>query len=386
MTKLICPKCDSELNELPKFCPNCGSNLQFTAKERFNMTPLRFISLVLASLGLFFFGWTMQSKLSGKKPDKIFAASASSKSAASGHNTSQAHGTPPEEEENYNDPELDKIRELAKEKPLDVDIQKQLSGLLIQKIRSFETPPQSLVFETIDNLRNVLNLSPEDPEALIAMADISFDQQAFEKAIDFYQRYIKVNKDDLNARSRYASSLTFIGKHKEALAELESVLKIAPDNFHARAYSAIAYAQMGNLDEAKKFGQSALEVAPSPEAKERFSQFLKQLDMQSSSAKRDNTKPEEEKVADSSEVNPVVAYIKSNQIAGPKYRSFEYGEKGELILNFEDFPMQMMPPFAKDKFFNSIKNALKDEVKKPSRIIFKDISKPNEILDELILN
>lgn len=376
MKTIICPRCETELQTLSNFCPNCGGSLHIVAKSAPTITPVRFFILVLASLGLFLFGWITQSTLSGKKPDKMFTASASTNESTKPENVAEV---------DYNDPEIEKVRQHAKEKPLDVDLQKQFSKLLIQKIRNYETPPQGLVFETIDTLRNILNLNPEDPDALIAMADISFDQQAFAKAIEFYKKYLEVEKTDLNARSRYASSLTFVGKHEEALAELDSVLKIDPKNFHAHAYTAIAYAQMGKVSEAKKFGQQALDVAPSPEAKKRFSQFLAQLDTQgeiphSSSPARDNTKSEA-----ALKDGPIVEYVKNNQIAGPKYESYELTESNELVLNFKNFPMQAMPPFAKEKFFSSLKEATKSESSKPSKIIFRD-AQTGQDLDILILN
>jgi tetratricopeptide (TPR) repeat protein len=379
--KIACPNCDADLTGLSNFCPNCGAALQIVTKGSTHITAGRFFILVVASLGLFIFGWLTQSMLSGKKPEKMFTASALS-GESKPHNMQAV-----ENNVDYNDADLEKARKLAKEQPLDIDIQKNFSKALLQKVKTFEAPPQALIFETIEALRNILNLDGNDPDALIAMADISFDQQAFGKAIEFYEKYLQIEKNDLNARARYASSLTFVGKQKEALEELASIIKKDPKNFHAKAYTAITYAQMGNIAEAKKFGNEALGLAPSPEAKERFTQFLKQLDVPKESAVRDNTKDAvTNNTKEESTDSPIVEYIKNNQIAGPKYRSHELNANNELIINFENFPMEAMPPFAKEKFFASLKEASKSDKNKPAKIIFRDVgTTPPKDLDVLPL-
>jgi hypothetical protein len=40
--------------------------------------------------------------------------------------------------------------------------------------------------------------------------------------------------------------------------------------------------------------------------------------------------------------------------------SYETGQNGTLRLLFRNFPMQAMPPFAKEKFFSGLKKAAAD--------------------------
>jgi hypothetical protein len=40
--------------------------------------------------------------------------------------------------------------------------------------------------------------------------------------------------------------------------------------------------------------------------------------------------------------------------------SYETGKNGTLLLLFRNFPMQAMPPFAKEKFFSGLKKAAAD--------------------------
>ena len=63
-----------------------------------------------------------------------------------------------------------------------------------------------------------------DPQALVTMADISFNQQVFVKAVDFYRRYLDTTPDDHDARARLGSALTFWkrldGPEEDAVARL----------------------------------------------------------------------------------------------------------------------------------------------------------------------
>jgi hypothetical protein len=51
--------------------------------------------------------------------------------------------------------------------------------------------------------------------------------------------------------------------------------------------------------------------------------------------------------------------VKANPVAGPKFVGHEE-VKGDLRLTFKDFPMAQMPPFAKEKFFGSLKKAAEE--------------------------
>jgi hypothetical protein len=69
-----------------------------------------------------------------------------------------------------------------------------------------------------------------------------------------------------------------------------------------------------------------------------------------------------------------VAKLKSNPIAGPKFVGHEE-VKGDLRLTFKDFPMGQMPPFAKEKFFGSLKKAAEEaKISSVTTISFIDLA------------
>lgn len=189
------------------------------------------------------------------------------------------------------------------------------------------------------------------------MADVSFDQRAFTKSKDFYERYLKIEPNNLGARARYASTLTFLGEYENAVSQLDTVLKTDPKNFPAMAYLAITFAQKGEVAKAKEIGTKALSLAPSEEARARFSSFMSALDqggVQGVSPARGAVASE---VAGVVGVEGFIAKVRANPVAGPKLVAHEDSKNGDLKLVFKDFPMDKMPPFAKEKFFGSLKQA-----------------------------
>jgi hypothetical protein len=56
----------------------------------------------------------------------------------------------------------------------------------------------------------------------------------------------------------------------------------------------------------------------------------------------------------------IISAIQNNPIAGQKFVRFEDKDPAVLRLYFKDFPMQAMPPFAKEKFYSGIRAKVKE--------------------------
>jgi tetratricopeptide (TPR) repeat protein len=282
------------------------------------------------------------------------------------------------------------VREQVDKEPQNIEKLKMLAGILGDKLRNDPHGSNSTVFEAIDILSRILAMQPNDPAALVMMADVSFDQKAFTKAQEFYERYLKLEPDNHGARARYASTLTFLGQYDRSVAELNSVLNQDPKNFPAMAYLSITYAQQGDFSKAKETGSAALNIAPSDEARARFSAFMTTLEAQgptSTSPARGNVGPatsEQSAPSAPAGIAGFVAQVKGNPVAGPKFVGHEE-VKEDLRLTFKDFPMSQMPPFAKEKFFGSLKRAAQEaNISHVRTISFIDLASGN-VMDQIAL-
>lgn len=290
-------------------------------------------------------------------------------------------------------PKLAALRTAVRNTPQDPAKLKELASALIEDMQSQEEPQSGMVLEAIDVLRQMLSLNANDSFALLSMADISFQQQIFGKAIEYFEKYLALEPNDNSARGRYASALTFTGNTDKAIAQLDLVLKNDPENFHALAYLAIAEAQAGEKDRALQTGEHALKNAPNEEAKARFKRFLETLSA-SSPAEDASTKTAtptatpassaDKPAAPAKAAEPSLAaveeFIQRNPVAGSRFRGAVKKDQQTLVLAFVSFPIAQMPDFARDKFIGSIKDKLKElgmtEIK---RILFVEKSTGEEL-------
>jgi tetratricopeptide (TPR) repeat protein len=331
----FCPSCGTTLQADSKFCSKCGLNLaSFVPHPKVSLKSKIIIGII--GLILFLIGWFSQESLIGKAPTEAF----------------KGEEAKPAEDEKL-EPSLQALKDQALKNPKDKSGWGVFARALTEKL-TLENSPKILVFEAIGALRQILDIDPKDKEALLIMAEISFQQQAFAKSAEFYQKYLEIVPDDLDMRARLASSLSFVGKFEESLKELDKVLQANPKHFHALAYSAVTYAGMGNKDKAKELGDKALEVAPSNEAKERLAQFLSSLDKNEETQQQPPQQQSAESTFDPL-VQIVIDQVKNNPVAGKKFVTATMESNDTLKISLDNFPMEQMPPFVREKFLNTIK-------------------------------
>ena len=89
-----------------------------------------------------------------------------------------------------------------------------------------------------------------------------FDQQKFQKAIDYSSKRIELNSKNYVAYLDRGLSYRKIKKYKEAEKDFESSLKIKPNFFRAFGYRAYLYMEQGKNQEAFKDAKRAVEINP----------------------------------------------------------------------------------------------------------------------------
>lgn len=346
-----CSNCGTGFSEEMRFCPGCGRRL-FKRSRGF------LVSGVASAIVLFVVATALQ----------MIARDGRVKPAAHPGGDIKARADASIVEES---PQLTAMRREVESSPEDLTKLKIFAGMLGDLLRSNPDASPQLVFEAIDIFGRILQREPKEPAALVMMADVSFDQKAFTKALDFYERYLLLEPDDLGARSRYASTLTFLGRYDDSVAELGKVLAREPQSFPAMAYLSITYAQKGDILKAKAIGADALKIAPSDDARARFSSFVASLENGGtggatgtsvqpaiSAQPSANVHSAPSAVTASPAVASFIKIVGSNPVAGPKFAGYVQPTESIIQLKFNNFPMAQMPPFAKQKFFAGLNDAL----------------------------
>ena len=285
------------------------------------------LSVALFAVALWSFGWFTQKSITGTLPTRV--------------------GSPnPERDSIYEDAALLRLRKNVEASPESIEGWRALATAIGDKMRAAtpqgEAPPETLAIELLDVLGEILARVPEDRQSLISMANLSFNLTAFPKAVEMYERYLKVAPTDDEARATYASALMFVGRGDEAIRELQAVVSRNSMAFQPRALLAVALAQAGRMNEAKVAGDAAAELAPSSEAREKLVSFLKEAMHRDAPAEPGTAEAAVENV------------VKKSSVAGPKLVRVNRSSPSQITITMKDFPMSAMPPFARDKFVSGI--------------------------------
>lgn len=256
-----CPKCSKPTGEGDKFCAECGWDLSrpFSEKALGVKGSIVLVAVVLLVWG---FSWSVQAHLAGKKPGKSSVAS-----------TAHAPSRP-----EVNDPVLKRLYAEVEAAPDDLAKLKELANALVERVSSPEHASAQSIMQAIDVLRKVLEAEPSHAESLLAMANITFASNVFDKALEYHKRYLEVRPEDHDIRSQYGSILTVVGRVDEAIKELKTVLEKEPTSFHAAANLAVAYWIKGEKQEYRSMRERALAAAPSDEERKRITRFLDGLE------------------------------------------------------------------------------------------------------------
>lgn len=334
-TNQICPNTYCEAQTIPdaNYCHKCGTKLKsstFASKQIISLL----LGLTVLGSGYYFF----EDSLLGSKPTVTQELP-----------TAQT------------DQRITMLKDDAAKNPKDITKWRMLAAGIQEKLSTQSKPESSLIFDFIDSLRGILSINPKDKDALLAMGEVAYSQQAFDKAAEFYGEYLKLEPLDDTARANYGSALSFVGKFKEAEKELKSLLAKDPTNFQALAYLSISYSRANRIEDAKKIGEKALALSPDEDAKARFTRYLASLNKAPASASENSTP--QTPAAPASVVNSprgkFLQFLMQHAIIGPKIVSHDFNDKS-LVLTMSEFPMSVMPEAAKAKLVERLKTQSKE--------------------------
>ena len=240
------------------------------------------------------------------------------------------------------------------------ELEKKLDEL--KKTYEQQKGEQKVLLDIIEVSRALYQKKPKHYNALITLADISFDQMLFQDAARLYKEALTVRQKDPEIRARYASALTFLKEYDQAIQELVTLTNEYPRFFKGHAYLAISYAQKGEKEKALFHGNEALELAPHKEAKERFAVFLESLkNKESASSPQKRTSSQQE-----SDEQFLQQTLSKHEIIAPKL--IGVSTSSDIVtITLREFPIEKMPPFARDKFFATLSSLAREAETKSNK-------------------
>lgn len=127
-------------------------------------------------------------------------------------------------------------------------------------------------------MMNALSQLPTDYNSLIKLGHQTMDQGNYAMAAECYKRALTIDGSDNDIRTDYGACLHGMGLPDRALAEFRKVLVAVPNHTIATFNAGIVFYTLDQIDSAKVYWEKALTLNPSADLKKSIEQYLNDLD------------------------------------------------------------------------------------------------------------
>jgi tetratricopeptide (TPR) repeat protein len=132
----------------------------------------------------------------------------------------------------------------------------------------------------IQELENSVAANPDNMGLTLQLANALHDGLLYERAVPYYQSYLKSNPKDADARVDLGICYKELGKYTDAENEMKTALHYVPNHLHAHFNLGIVYLSEGNIEESNKWFKRTVALDPNSEVGKRAQQLLTQHNSQ----------------------------------------------------------------------------------------------------------
>jgi len=364
----FCPQCGTQTVPQAHFCVGCGEALPGTEKRASRpvegpslpswrtFTPgLVVLSLYLIiGIGLWVFVLRSQPFPTAAPP----AGSGSASTGGSALPQSHPQVSLPDEVKTR----ISELVNQANAAPQDVAIWKTLADVQSRAAR-FDASYRSAA---LASYRHVLELAPNDLDALRGVGNIYYDFDEYAKAIESYQKYLALSPDDPSVRTDLGTMYLYSNNADQAIATYQAVLAKQQDFFQAHFNLGIAYQEKGERDKARSSLERAKSLTTDQTVRTRIDQVLAQFNGNPPATATSATNPSLSSslqppttVVEGSTRSPfqqaVEKLFRSHEIMGPRINRIEWPAAAEAKVFFQNFPMAGMPPEVRERFLSKLR-------------------------------
>jgi tetratricopeptide (TPR) repeat protein len=208
--------------------------------------------------------------------------------------------------------------------------------------------------------RHVLDLAPNDLDALRGVGNVYYDFEEFGKALEAYQKYLTLNPDDASVRTDMGTMYLYSNDATRAITEYQAVIAKKPDFFQAYFNLGIAYQEKGETDKAKEFLVKARALTNDTAIQERIDQVLAQFSgggavspAATPAAQARATQPASTNLSPFQQA--VEQLFRAHEIMGPRLSRIEWSAATKARVLFQNFPMSGMPPEVRERFLGRLR-------------------------------
>lgn len=212
---------------------------------------------------------------------------------------------------------------------------------------------------------HLLELDPENLDAIRGLGNLAFEQNATDEAIAQYTKYLGKKPDDLSVRTDLGTMHLAAGRVEEAVRAYDDVLKADPSFFQAQFNLAIAYRTAGQDEAALAALRKARELSPDDDTRRQIDDLLARADGSAPGA--GGSAPAEGSAAAPAGQAPaaggdfrtdVEAIFRTHQILASKVQRLDWQDDTRLTAVLTGFPMAQMPAPMRDTFLSRMKERI----------------------------
>lgn len=196
--------------------------------------------------------------------------------------------------------------------------------------------------EALKLYRQVLDKEPENPAALRATGEINLSIGLASAAIEAFEKLLKAHPDSHDVQISLGLAYLQLGNTQQALSTLQHAVELKPGDFRALLSLALAQRVAGDEAAVIQTAEKALAAAPDDTARDVVKRLLREMP---AAEAQPGTRGE------------IEAQLRQHPILGPKLTRVEWGNN-ELQLFLREFPVEHMPPMARDRLTTRLQELL----------------------------
>jgi tetratricopeptide (TPR) repeat protein len=359
----FCPQCGTQIVPQAKFCAACGSALPGHRLTRTQQPtpPARVITpgllvltfYLLAGIGLWLFVLRTQPFPSATSTETEGQASKGGSALSQNH----PEVALPDEAKKI----LADLVDKANAAPQDLKAWKTLAEAQSRASRI----DSSYRSAALSSYRHVLDLAPNDLDALRGVGNVYYDFEEFDKAIEYYQKYLTLSPDDASVRTDMGTMYLYSNEVDHAIAEYQAVIAKKPDFFQAYFNLGIAYQEKGDANQARDFLVKAKALTSEKAIQERIDQVLAQFSGDgAASPSTPSSTPSQSTPSTDSTLSPfqqaIEKLFRSHDIMGPRISRIEWTTAASARMFLQNFPMAGMPAEVRERFLGKLRTQVND--------------------------
>lgn len=357
MTARFCSHCGTNTVPDARFCASCGTVLSGSGNNppaphsiaalsswRTQLPGLTVLASYLLIGSVLWFG------VLRTQPFPIVGASADGPPTGGGQELPQNH--PPVKLPEEVRKRITEFADAAKQKPQDVGTWKSLAEMQF-RASQIEASYRSAALESF---KHVLELAPEDLDALKGIGNIYYDFEEHAKATEYYKRYLALKPDDSGVRTDLGTMYLYSNNFDQAIAEYQTVITKEPGFFQAYFNLGVAYNEKGDKGKSLAALNTAKSLATDQAVRDRIDQFLAQISAPVSPSVAQGAPPSAPATLPTTvkpvQVDPslspfqqaVEQVLRGANILGERINRIEWLSPTEARVLLQNFPMSGMPP------------------------------------------